>query len=391
MSIEVSFYNEKHKDLLKVSSPKFKEIEEIITRGLQLDEDLWIYCLFKEQRDREGFRTYEDFKKRLGKRMGLLEDYLDMSSSTITAVDDNPEKGISEYVGVGAALKLMSEIYGLTEADWEIIPEGQEKDLDFYICFDGESIIEVECKGTLNRVSRSTMMGDIKDKKDAQVLKRSGHHILYGVITTFYSDKTKNAQVEILDPEPVYLYDDPYLARLINRLKYYLIHFNYFSRTHFLISLSERINILKNIQDYKALDNIPLVDRYGNTFDVPVSLDSKRPFKGEVNILGEIIKIDEDSWFFHGLDDDVISVIISQSYSKILSFKSSMVTLMVEVSQEYIKKHLPQEGDVPLMIKGYISKNSAGRYVGILKNIEKPIAFKSLVDKSVKKSQELKL
>jgi len=43
------------------------------------------------------------------------------------------------------------------------------------------------------------------------------------------------------------------------------------------------------------------------------------------------------------------------------------------------------------MIKGYISKNSAGRYVGILKSIEKPIAFKSLIDKSVKKPQELKL
>ena len=134
-TIDVSFYNEAHKKLLQ-KTPKYKHITNLTKSGHTYDEDLFIYCLFKEQKDRDGFRSYDDFKNRLPRRIGLFEDYIDFDSNTITSIDEHHDKLITEYIGVGVALHLISHIHSLTEADWEIIPETQTKDLDFEIGFD---------------------------------------------------------------------------------------------------------------------------------------------------------------------------------------------------------------------------------------------------------------
>ena len=376
-AIEVSFYNKRHKDLLKANSPKYDKIEEITESGLTLDEDLWIYCLFREQKNRDGFRTYNDFKLRLARRIQYLEDYLDLKSNTITAIDDIPEKPISEYVGVGGALKLISEVHGLIEADWEIIPESQTKDLDFFIASDGNNIIEVECKGTLNRASRSSMKRDIEEKKEVQRNKEKNNHILYGVITSFYSDKNKKAQIDILDPDPFFLYEDPFKVKLINRLKYYLFHFNIFTKSHFLISLSERINILREINDYKSLDGIPLVNRYGEAFEIPSSLNWKKHFKDHDSILGDITPIDKESYLFYGVDVSIVEKLISQNYDEIMGYKDYAKTTLLSteikvVPKDYIlyeKSFLAEKTPELVSLQGKISRNSAGRISGLMKRI----------------------
>lgn len=175
--IDISFYSKEHEELLK-SSPKFNKIQEVINSGLLFDEDLWIYALFKEQKNRDGFRSFDDFKHRLSRRITLLEDYIDFDSKTITAIDKHSDKNISEYIGVGTALKLISTIHDLIEADWEIIPESQTKDLDFEIGFDDKNTIEVECKGTFNGASRYDMKKDIIDKKTTQRKNKNNNHLL---------------------------------------------------------------------------------------------------------------------------------------------------------------------------------------------------------------------
>ena len=150
------------------------------------------------------------------------------------------------------------------------------------------SIIEVECKGTFDGVSRSSMRASIEAKKDVQRNKQNNNNILYGVITSYYFGNSRPARADILDPEPIEIYSDPYLFRLLNRLKYYLVQFNVFSKAHFLISLSERINILKYTQNYKELDGLSLVNSYGEPFDAPVSLYWKKPLKEEKGIIGQI-------------------------------------------------------------------------------------------------------
>lgn len=365
MTINVSFYNKEHERLLS-ATPNFDDILKIINSGLAVDADLWVYALFKEQKDRDGFRTYSDFTYRLARRIQLIEDYIDLKSNTITSVDENPEKIITEYIGVGCALKLVSEIHGLTEADWELIPESRTKDLDFFISSDGINIVEVECKGTFLGSSRSSMKADIEKKKHVQRNKENNNHLLYGVITSYYSDQSKLAQAEILDPDPIKLYDDPYRARLLNRLRYYLIQFNIFSKAHFLISLSERINILRYTESYRNLDNVPLVSRYGEPFKNPVSFNWKKPFNEHSEIIGNIFAISEEVYLFYGLNENIIDTLMSQSYDRILDYREQPKTIAVSVE---IQAPLGQQlsAEININFKGNISQNSAGRYIGILR------------------------
>ena len=361
----VEFYNSKHENVLR-SRSSYKNILKIIESGLTVDDDLWIYCLFKEQRNRDGFRTYEDFASRLTKRIQLLEDYIDLNSNTISAIDEKPDKIISEYIGVGCGLKLISEIHGLTEADWELIPESKTKDLDFQISSDGKTIIEVECKGTFNGSTRSNMMSSIEAKKEVQRNEQNNNHILYGVIASYYFGDSKPARADILDPEPLELYSDPYLVRLLNRLKYYLTQFNVFSRAHFLISLSERINVLKHTKNYNELDGLPLINQYGEPFEFPVSFDWKKPLRKHDDIIGNIFFVSEKDYLFFGINQNIVNLLIRQDHSAILDYreKAEMFSVSDEI-QISPEQKLEKENET-FFVEGVVHQNTAGLVFGVL-------------------------
>jgi len=365
MAIDVNFYDAKHREALS-NTPQFANIVKIVESGLTVDEDLWIYCLFKEQKARDGFRTYADFASRLAKRLQLFEDYINLQSKTITSVDDKPEKIISEYVGIGCALKLVSEIHGLTEADWELIPESRTKDLDFFISSDSTSIIEVECKGTFSGSSRSSMKADIEAKKRVQRTKQNNNHLLYGIITSYFSDPAIPARADILDPDPVEVYEDPYYARLLCRMKYYLIQFNVFSRAHFLISLSERVNGLRYNKEYMRLDAAPLVGRFGEPFKSPISFNWKRPFENHSEIIGDIFSVDKETYLFYGLTEAIVDILISQSFGAILGFRTQPNTVSVTATIEGPPEQQVERKSESIILKGDLRSNSAGRFIGLM-------------------------
>jgi hypothetical protein len=365
VTIKVSIYNERHLHLLQHSG-KYGDIAKIIESGLPVNEDLWTYALFKEQRDRDGFRTFDNFRQRLAKRIQLFDDYIDPQSDTITAIEGNPGKTISEYVGVGTALLLVSTIHGLTEADWELIPETHTKDLDYLIASDGEIVVEVECKGTYEGRSRSTMRKSIEEKKQAQRGAEQNDHLLYGVITSYCSDPSKRAHAELLDPTAVPIYDDPLRARLMNRLKYYLVQFSVFSQAHFLIALSQRINALRFVKDYESLDGVGLVNRYGEPFDMPISLYGKKLFAEHDEIIGDIFPIEDGNYLFCGLSQNAVPLLISQKFQELFDYREIPQRLRVHTS---IKPSSGGESTIetePIALEGALSLNSAGRYVGIL-------------------------
>lgn len=151
MKLQVSIYNQHHRDLLKFN-PQYEKLIELENNELTIpNEDFLIYCLFNEQKQHTGFRTFNDFRRKLPSRIELLQDYLDLSSPTITAKfkEVQEQQIITERIGIGAGLSVISHLHGLTEADWNIKAVTKKKDLDYHISADDENIIEVECKGTL--------------------------------------------------------------------------------------------------------------------------------------------------------------------------------------------------------------------------------------------------
>ena len=59
---------------------------------------------------------------KLPSRIGLFKDYLDLESGTIRAKFDNAQDQqiVTEHVGIGSGLSVISHIHSLTEADWNI-------------------------------------------------------------------------------------------------------------------------------------------------------------------------------------------------------------------------------------------------------------------------------
>ncbi|MBK1986648.1 hypothetical protein A0J48_003675 [Sphaerospermopsis aphanizomenoides BCCUSP55] len=250
-SIKVSFYNEEHRKLLE-NTPKYELITKLVEDGFDCsNEDLWTYGLFREQKPIFGFNSYEELKSKLPKRWGYIEDYFDLNADTIRAKyhgSDNQDKSLTETLGIGVALALISHIHGLTQADWNIIPPHNSqklKDLDFCIASDGEQFIEVEAKGSYaetNKNSNSiyTMKSDIEAKKQVQRTKANNNNILYGVITSYSSNPEVMAHCRILDPPVVYEFNNPRKMRLLSRLSFYLQQLNLLSRANYLIALANR-------------------------------------------------------------------------------------------------------------------------------------------------------
>ena len=170
---KVEYYDEQHKSLLKQYSC-YDEIEKLVVNCFTVsEEEFHSYALFREQKNYDGWRTYQELKLKIPSRLLSFKEYFSVNNgllrSRFSHANDR-EKHLTEAIGVGAGLALVSQLYGLTEADWERIPETNEKDLDFEIASNGKEYIEVEVKGAVvqNINIKSEISGrarHIKDKK----------------------------------------------------------------------------------------------------------------------------------------------------------------------------------------------------------------------------------
>jgi len=365
IEVEVSVYNEHHRKLLK-KSPVYKNIAKIDGKVVEFSrEDFLTYALFREQKNHTGFKTFKDFKKKLPYRIDIFNDYLDESSNTITAKFNTAEKQliVTEYIGIGGGLSVISRIHGLTEADWNIIPDTGVKDLDYWISSDGKNIVEVECKGAFAnpklRISRKKK--EIEDKKTVQRDDKNNKNLLYGVITS-YDNSGQLAHCRILDPVSDNEYDSPWKLRLLSRLNFYLRELSLISnsKSHFLIALSTKLQVLRLLgkEEIERTDNLPLSRPDGVPFPFPIS------FKNKTRILensgfGDILEVGENKYLFYGFRNEVVEALIKQNYSEILKMKFPTKTINTQ-----IKAKLPKR-DVEQQLYGEVMQTSAGRLFGI--------------------------
>lgn len=386
MIIKTSIYNKKHKRLFEQNSqyPTLKEFED--KEQNISTEDFLTYCLFKEQKHYDGYKTFSDFKKKLPGRIDLLSDYLNLDSPTITAnfPDAQTQQIVTEHVGIGAGLSIISSLHGLTEADWNIIPVTKTKDLDYSIqvSSDGKNIIEVECKGTfedpaIKSPSISNMRKHIENKKTAQREGQGNDNLLYGVITSYCNDIQKTAHSRLLDPISDNNYEDPEKLRLLSRLYFYLQELNNISKSHFLIALSSRLQTLRVIDNagFDSLNDVPLIKADGEPFTFPVSYEFGKTRIPQFSAFANVYKVGGNKYFLYGFCDEIVSTIIKQNYSKITKMSFVPKTIQTSIAAKIPKKDVEKDtyfhdasaGFVEQRLYGKAIKTSAGRVFGIFR------------------------
>ncbi len=334
LNFNVEYYDEKHRGLLeKLSS--FPAMENCVDNGFKVQKQVFsTYSIFVHQKDLDGFRTYDDLK-RLVQKFSIFKEYFELKSTVRSKFDDSDDqdKSFTGVAGVGVALSLASNLYGLTEADWERKPDRTYKDLDFKIASTGKHFVEVEAKGTIVRDATvknkniSKMKVKIEAKKKVQQDKFKNQNLLIGIITAIPCTKQQNATCYLLDPPSAEYEEDAFKYKLLARLYYYWRELHVISKTHLLAALANRIKDIELVRDYKSLDSVPLMNRNNNKFDVPVSLFSSHSTT-EANIaFGEVIPKNgsETEFFFYGMANEIPAMLIRQNFEEITNQKFSPV------------------------------------------------------------------
>lgn len=210
IKIKVDFYDKKHEVLVKENSLAFPKIKKMVTEGFSVEEEeFYTYAIFREQKQRPNWRTYKDLEHYLPNRLQQFNDYFEIGPNGLVSKfssQDETDNALTEGVGVGAALAVLSHAYDLTEADWEKIPVGIVKDLDFQIASTGQDFVEVEAKGAIVDDPKmlteiSGRAGHIKEKKIAQ--RNAGNkNVFFGVIASIPWQTDQEMVCRVLDPEP---------------------------------------------------------------------------------------------------------------------------------------------------------------------------------------------
>lgn len=357
MKVRVDYYNKKEEELLQKYNNS-EEIESIAGSEIDISKDeLLSGMMFTEQLDKEGFRTYQDLRIKHQKRLGDIDDYIDMSDGTIKAKSTSEHlnaAGITERIGVAAGLSTINRIHGLSEADWSrTLPEYdngvRKRDIDYNIdlAASEKGFVQSECKGEINNIDRvhaenkgsvvednkyktssvSNHYRSIKEKKSdiREKARNKGNDIenelMYGTITVIDSKHT--AQVWLVDPPAFQVNWDPLKYKLISRLSYYLTAFKEISVHNKIVqALEKRIQVLIEVDDIQNF-NRKRLDGIANNYRSRVKRDYFLSIENDL-VLGTWFLIKpKDSWelFVHGFTNEIITLVINQDFDKILSYQ----------------------------------------------------------------------
>jgi len=331
LRFDVDFYDDNHKERLKNNCERYGDIQQLVQQGFEVaKEELFSYCMFVyQQRGVRAWETYGDLRDQLPKYRAVWEDHFSFSKGTVFSKFSAHKavKHFTETMGVGGALSIVSQIYELTEADWEKVETGRRKTLDFSIASTGTHFVEVEAKGSIVSDHQKSHLWGQKDhieKKKLTQRQQGNNNTMIGVITAIPCDSSLGAKCYMLDPPPTEIPFDPVKYKLLSRLYFYWRELSLVSRAHFLEVLINRIKSIQRSHDYESLDGLPLLNSRGEPHQVPDSLFETRSSVYGRSAFGEVLPLGDDRFFFYGFDKDAVEALIRQDFSQLnaLSFKS---------------------------------------------------------------------
>lgn len=283
------------------------------------------------------FKSYAARNQQIEMAAAWFKDIL----STSPTVNWRPGSGREqERVGEALSLAVMSSLFGLTAADWDVIPITQVKSFDFERTFTGissrDELIQVEAKGSFVSSNLNPTPKDIRkisrhassiEKKKLAISKGGAKYpfpasVRYGFIASIDSNST--AKCYLLDPPADQLQGEPRRIRVANRLE----HLAYF--VSFIAPKAQLPKVLvKRAAEWRKLrGNEPigvLHSDSGHTFSasnyVEDFLSRGKTYLEREDIVGSVWEIQGIGKVFIGIRGEVIRTAILGNADKILSLE----------------------------------------------------------------------
>lgn len=329
IDINVDYYSDAHKTLLESLPPPYSDrVKSVAGRTIQIPAIEFItYCLFGYKNSNiPELSDYRRLRDRLGRHLGTLEVALERSPTSLRTLLSGKKqiKGVSEDVGIGVSLTVVSSMLGLSEADWDPIPTtNNEKSLDYFIASDGARFIEVESKGSsVDHPSHKKTdpiydhAASIGEKKEAQwKLTKATQALYFGTIGVIDTTPKGVMQCWLLDPEGSFYNRRPSDQQVINHLQFaarLLREVMPYSRI--LAALEYRLVQLLEADNMAAFENKPLVPwepRRWQDFAFRHISDPRHEYAGRV------FELPDGRMFFYGFHFKLLQIIHRQNFQAI--------------------------------------------------------------------------
>lgn len=265
-----------------------------------------------------------------------LRNAISLDNGTINSLQS--AAGTQERVGEAVSLSIANRLFGLTEADWDIIPiwrgRGAQPTFDFERTWTGINaagdVVQIEAKGTF--VPDSTVSNHQNLRKHAQNIEKKKAKIAangasyrypatvrYGMITAV--DANRTAQCWILDPEGNQISQNPLDLKMAFRTEYAASMIELIAPNATLIeALRKRADLWRRGDPRR--DSGPIVSARGYAYSrrnyVEDFLSEGKVWLPSRDIVGKVFKGDSGPQFFIGMRGDVVRAAISQEVTEML-------------------------------------------------------------------------
>ncbi|WP_031441908.1 hypothetical protein [Arenibacter algicola] len=341
MRLDVEFYNDEERDLLKLNYPReFEKLEKIVEKGYVIVpfSDFKTYSQMHHRNPSlSKLNSFNSIQGNVGDLYGNVNFYTQFDQETGRFYAEystvNEQNHVSESIGCGGALSVLGSAYGLTQADWQRIDIQNHKDFDFdsAVIDDFSKMIVIESKGSIvedNTIKEkvSSHKNKIKKKKrDAEFKKKyeKGTDLLIGLITVV--DTINHTKVLLVDPPAESNQSDMFRFK-IKVLKRLIFYFDWMSiissRSYLSITLNNRIRVLKKLEDIRILDLVELTNTDGELLKLKENFIKTKSHIDE-EIVGRLHIINEKKAVFIGLHVEIYNHVASQDFFSISKFKTN--------------------------------------------------------------------
>ncbi|AMB73468.1 hypothetical protein NS303_20770 [Pantoea ananatis] len=321
--IKVKFYNLPHrlKLLNKANYPKkvTDEIRRVIKNGCNIKgADFVLYTLFYNK----GYGiTQAEFATKVKSMEDLLSLHIVVSNSTIQKRYRRAlPRGVTDNIGESIGMLIISHFYGITNADWDVIPESnRNKTLDFSLAISASGLVQLETKGTSAiKLAISKPYNDICKKKNVKSVINGNYN--YGTIATIDQNEVC---CYLVDPPGNDDEFDVVFLRVFSRLQYYLRILNIIAPESELIEvIDKRLSQLLN-ESFDYTEDIKLKPNSRGSFNYD---SGNRPtyffnayYDGDTKggYGGRCFFVDSTSLLFVGVTNDLLVEIVNQDFEYI--------------------------------------------------------------------------
>jgi hypothetical protein len=347
VKVAVEFYDDAERRKLH-QYPTYAVMENLVKAGLEIptEEFLTYYLFHKKRPGKEGWRSYAEVGRKIANALLELSEWVDFNGESISTPSNlaGQDPTITERIGESIGLSVVSQIHGLTAADWDGIPTGPHKSFDYQVASDGKHVIQMEAKGsaaednTAKTSSVSQHKKNISDKKKAIAELESENNypypanLRYGTITVMGESVNEPVRCLLVDPPAE---GDGAVARrfqLLQRMRFLRDWVSFISpRSQLASAMQTRLAAMERLPDPLFLDGVPLLKGNGQRFDfTPIG----GMFGGHASFFGRKSKITDGpaggivtslpngDLLFLGIRETLLEQTASQDFRRLTEYKA---------------------------------------------------------------------